>query len=144
MGKDFADPLSPEGWFSTGHESGMHVWALLPAAALIVLKEIAKSHHVVLIPRLLFEEEWRTRFEKEVDIWIKFSTGDVWPHSAFEPLIIGLSFPMRRSYPWMVRLERTKVVERGRELSSLSKESHLRVRDYLCKLWESPWEIPSL
>jgi hypothetical protein len=72
MGKDYAPPLTPEGWFDRGHLPGVHVWAPPPAAALIALKELARSRHkrpfevshVVLIPRLLWDEEWRNRLEK--------------------------------------------------------------------------------
>jgi len=33
--------------------------------------------HVVLIPRLLWDEEWRNRFEKEVDIWFILHNGSL-------------------------------------------------------------------
>ena len=43
-GEDFSPPLDPKGWFTTGHDASLHVWALPPAAAFVALKEIAKSH----------------------------------------------------------------------------------------------------
>ena len=133
MGNDYTVPLDPLGWFTKAHNPGIHIWVPPPAATLVALKELAKSRHkrpyfvthVILVQRLLYEEEWRTRFEKEVDFWFVLHPGAVWPHSAFEPLIVGISFPMYRSYPWLVRLERTKVVERGRQLSALSKDCHI-------------------
>ena len=74
----------------------------LPGAAIIALKELAWSHHkrpskvtnVVIIPRLLWEEEWRSWFEKEVDFWFILHNGAVWPHSAFKPLLVGILFPI--------------------------------------------------
>jgi hypothetical protein len=68
MGKDFAPPLSPEGWFVHGHFPGVHLWTPPPVAALIALKELSRSRHkcpsevthVVMIPRLLWDEEWRS------------------------------------------------------------------------------------
>jgi hypothetical protein len=76
MGQDYAPPLTPEGWFERGHLPGVHVWAPPPAAALISLRELARSRHkhpfevshVVLILRLLWDEEWCNRFKKEVDV----------------------------------------------------------------------------
>eukprot|EP00956_Cyclotella_meneghiniana_P007545 scaffold10186_cov44-Cyclotella_meneghiniana.AAC.5 len=73
--------------------------------------------HVVLVPRILYWEEWQSRFEKEMDIW---------------------------SYPWLLRLESEKVFEIGRALSKLSKESHVRVGDYLCQLWSEPRALPEV
>ena len=75
---------------------------------LIALKELAKVLHKrpelvthgILIPRLLYQEEWRKRFEKEVDIWFPLTPGEVWPISAYEPLMIGISFHLYRSCQW--------------------------------------------
>ena len=152
MGDDYHGPLSPEGWFWDGHMPGVHVWTPPPAAALIALKQLSRSKlkrrhdvtHVVLIPRLLYWEEWQSRFEKEMDIWFVMHTGDVWPHFAHEPLLVGIAFPMYRSYPWVIKLESEKVVEIGRALSALSKQSHLRVGNYLRQLWSSPRELPEV
>ena len=147
MGSDYSPPVAPVDWFRKMHLPGVHVLAPPPAAALAALKEVAKARHkrpqyvthVIIIPRLLYQEEWRSRFQKEVDLWFTLSTGTVWPHSAYEPLLVGISFPLRRSRPWLLRLERDKVVAVGRALSEMSKESHLRVGDYLRKLWRDPW-----
>ena len=130
----------------------MHVWAPPPAAALEALKQLARSRlkrpglvtHVVLIQRLLYQEEWRRRFEREVDFWFTLAPGDVWPHSAFEPLLVGIYFPISRTYPWLVRQQHNQVVEAGRQLSQMSKESHLQVGNYLRKLWASPRPVPGV
>jgi hypothetical protein len=152
MQGDYSGPLSPEGWFWDGHLPGIHIWAPPPAAALIALKQLSRSRqkrrheltHVVLIPRILYWEEWQTRFEKEVDIWFMLHPGTVWPHFAHEPLVVGLSFPMHRSYPWLLRMESEKVVEIGRSLSALSKTSNIRVGHYLRQLWSNPRELPEV
>lgn len=147
MKEDFITPLTPADWFTTGHLPGIHIWAPPPAAALVALKELAKarhkrpysSTHVILIPRLLYQEEWRKGFEKEVDVWFAMEPGGTaWPYSCFEPLIVGIAFPLYRTYPWLIRIDRDKVVEFGRTLCQMSKESHLQVRDHLCKLWCDP------
>jgi hypothetical protein len=148
----YSGPLSPEGWFWDGHLPGVHIWAPPPAAALIALKQLSRSKqkrrheltHVVLIPRILYWEEWQTRFEKEVDIWFVMSSGTVWPRFAHEPLVVGISFPMYRSYPWLLRMESEKVVEIGRALSALSKMSHVRVGHYLRQLWSQPRDLPEV
>ena len=66
MGKDFVPPLTPTGWFEEGHQPGVHLWTPPPGAALIALMELAMSQHkcpldvthVVMIFRLLWDEEW--------------------------------------------------------------------------------------
>ena len=52
MGKDFSSPLTPVEWFYEAHRPGFHLWAPPPAAALIALKQIARSwqkrpHYVI-------------------------------------------------------------------------------------------------
>jgi hypothetical protein len=146
MGDDYSRPVSPIEWFLEMQRPGVHIVAPPPAAGLITLKEVARGRHkrpphvtyVLLIPRLLYQEEWRSRFQKEVDIWFPLQTGEFWPHNAYEPLMVGISFPLFRSRPWLLRMERDKVVEIGRALSALSKESNLRVGDYLRELWRDP------
>jgi hypothetical protein len=150
MGTDYTPPLSPEGWFEGEHlPAGVHLWVPPPGAELIALKELARSWHkrpskvthAVMIPRLLWEEEWRSHFEKEVDFWFILYNGSVWPHFAFEPLSVGIFFPIlppSRSFLWQVKQEWTQVVELGRALSQMSKSGDLRVGDYLRKLWRAP------
>jgi hypothetical protein len=84
--------------------------------------------HLVLIPRLLWDDEWHTGFEKEVDFWFILHKGSIWPHSAFEPLMVGILFPIlspSSSYPWQVKQEWKRVVDLGRALSEMSKMSDL-------------------
>ena len=113
MGKDFTPPLEPVELFWEAHRPGIHLWAPPPAAALVALHQLARSRHkrphavthVFVCQRLLWQEEWRRRFEKEMDFWFVLNTGTDWPHHLFEPLIVGISFPMRNSnhWPWLVR-----------------------------------------
>ena len=149
MGTDFSSPLTPEGWFEEGLEPGVHVWAPPPAATLSALRQLALSHqlrpytttHVVLVPRLLYEEEWRGRFQKEVDLWFVMHAGTVWPHSCFEPLMVGIRFPFSRSFPWEVKQDRERMVELGSALSKVSKTCHVRLGDHLRELWLHPREF---
>ena len=79
--------------------------------------------------------------KKEVDVWFILHNGSLWPHSAFEPLMVGISFPLlppSSPYPWQVKQERKRVVDLGRTLSQMSKSGDLRVGDYLRQLWVSP------
>lgn len=156
MGSQYSPPLEPAAWYWEGHRPGVHIWAPAPAAALEALKQLSNSRlkrmsaqtHVFICPRLLYQEEWRRAFEKEFDIWFTLwpvsGSESAWTNSCFEPLLIGLSFPLNRTYPWLVRQERQKVVEIGRSLSALSQLSHLQVRDYLRKLWSCPRSLPSV
>ena len=154
MEEDYRPPLGPEGWFVEGHRPGVHLWAPPPSAALIALEELAESRlkrfhnvtHVFICPRLCFYEEWRSRFQKEVDFWIFLEPGQFWPHDMYEPLVVGISFPLRRrdSGPWLVRQNREAVVEMGRALHELSKASHVQVGRYLRELWRDPWSLSKL
>ena len=95
----------------------------------------------MIVPRLLYQEEWRGRFEKEVDCWFVLHHGITWPNSAFEPLMVGIRFPLSRSYPWAVKQDGERVVGLGRTLSKASETCHVRVGDYLRKLWRMPWPV---
>ena len=116
MGINYTPPLSSEGWFEARHQPGVHLWTPPPGAALISLKELASrsrhkrpskvTHVVILIPRLLWEEEWWSCFKKEVDLWFLLHNGSIWPHFAFKPLLVGISSPIlppSSSYPWQVK-----------------------------------------
>ena len=101
------------------------------------LKRPAITTHVVLLPRLLYQEEWRSRFEKLDDFWFIMHRGSVWPHSYFEPLIIGICFPLSRSYPWELKQHRERMVGLCRTMSKVSQTFNIRVRDHLRKLWRN-------
>jgi hypothetical protein len=83
---------------------------------------------VVMIPRLLWDEEWQSHIEKEVDFWLILHSGSLWPHSAFEPLLVGISFPIlppSSPLPWQVKQEWTRMVDLGCALSQMLKSSDL-------------------
>ena len=92
------------------------------------LKQLARSHlkrqfdvsHSVSIQCLLDQEERRRRFEKEIDFWFVLKPETLWPHSVFEPLLVGISFKLSRTYPWLGRQQQDQVVEVGRRLSEMS------------------------
>jgi len=152
IGKDFTPLMEPVEWFWEAHCPGIHLRAHPPAAALVTLYQLARSRHtrphavthLFVCQRLLWQEEWRRRFEKEMNLWLISNTGIDWPRHLFEPLIVGISFPMRNSNhrPWLVRQKREEVVESGRALTQLSKACHLSIRNYLRKLWAHPWDLP--
>ncbi len=146
MDKDYAPQLTPKDRFEHGHQPGIHIWTLPLAAVLFALKKLARSchkqpsqvTHVVLIPLLLWDKVWRSCFEKEVDIWFILHNGFIWPNSAFEPLMVGISYPIispSSSCPWQVKQERKRVVDMGRALSKISKMSDFQVWHYLRELW---------
>ena len=110
MGSDYAPPLETRGWFWEGHKPGVHIWSPPPAGALVALNQLLLARqnrpmagtHVFVCQRLQWQEEWRKRFEKEVDLWFILHTGTFSPHDMFEPLLIGISFPLSRNHPWLV------------------------------------------
>ena len=146
MDEDYSSPLDPVGWFEEGHQAGVHIWSPPPAAALIALRSLARSRqkrpyttsHIVIIPRLLYQEEWRARFEKEVDLWFVFHHGTIWPHFTLEPLMFGIRFPLFRSYPWELKQDRDRMVELGRTLSKVSQTCNVQLGHHLRELWRNP------
>jgi hypothetical protein len=152
MGEDFTPLLDPAGWFEEGHRPGVHIWALPPAVGLIVLKKMERSclkrrcttAHVVLIPRLLYQEEWHSHFEKAVNLWFPLSCGNVLPASNCKPLMIGIHFSFSRSYPWEVKQECKRMVEHGRALLQMSKSCHFQVGNYLRQLWSNPRKFQAM
>jgi hypothetical protein len=146
MRDDYKPPATPIEWFLEAQKPGENIIAPPDVAALHALKEIARGWHkrprdvtyVILIPRVLYQEEWRSRFQKEIDVWFPLLPGEFWPRTAHEPLMVGISFPLYRTRPWLLRMERDKVVGVGRRLYQMSKESNLQVRDHLRKLWRNP------
>ncbi len=106
MEDDYSSPAKPLELSHDVQKPGIHVLASPPAAAaLIVLKKVAKAHHkqprdmtyVTLIPRLVSQEVRRSCFQKKVDLWFSLSTEKFWPHSAFELILVGISFPLHRT-----------------------------------------------
>ena len=142
----WVEPLTPEGWFTEGHRPGVHVWVPPPAAARHALEELSRAKtkrpwataHVVLIPRVLYLEEWRRRFHKEVDFWFYLPTGDCWPHSVFEPLVVTISFPLRREEPWQVRRS-AAVVALQNTVQGMCQRGDMGFGDRLRQLWSDPW-----
>ena len=146
MGRDYLGPLEPKGWFTVGHRPGKHLWAPPPGAALLVLEEIAQAKlkrpheltHVFLCQRLLYHEEWRRRFEKEFDFWMIIESNPFWPNLCCEPLIVGISFPLRSKHPWKVR-RLPQVVELGKSLQTMFSNGDLGGWNILREFWLDPW-----
>ena len=144
-------PLTPAGWFSEGHRPGVHLWTPAPAGALIALEEIAQAKlkrpeqvcHVFLCQRLLYYEEWKRRFEKEMDFWMLIPTNDFWPVHCFEPLVLGISFPLRSTKPWKLRRV-TTVVELGKTLQKMFENGELGAGNILRQFWAQPWRFCGL
>ena len=130
---DYSPPLTTDEWYTRGHLPRVHLWAPPPAGALIALEEIAQSKlkrpfevtHVFVCPRLLYFEEWRRRFNKEMDVWLLIDpVSSLWPHQSCEPLVFGISFPLRSRKPWKLR-RIPQVVDLGRELQEMFKDGSI-------------------
>ena len=108
--------LQPFDWFHTGHHILHAVWTPPPAAAEVALEQLAAaihkrphSQHVVLIPRL-FCPAWQKLLAKLCDIIFLVPLGsDIWPSSHFEPLLIGIYFPLSHHRPW--RFQNTPLLD---------------------------------
>jgi hypothetical protein len=132
--------LQPFDWFNSGHTAGRNVWCPPPAAADVALEQLAiaihkrpKTQHLVLIPRLL-SATWRRLLEKPCDIIFTVPLGsDVWPSHHFEPLIVGIYFPLTRHRPWRLR-DTALLDDVASQLSNLPRDAFNWGGDILRKL----------
>jgi hypothetical protein len=100
--------LTPEEWFEPRSVAIPCVCTPPPAAADAALDQLGKwihmrpldTTHIAIIPRLM-TSRWRKSLGKNCDLVFTIPVGsDLWPHTQFEPLIVGLSFPLIRYKPW--------------------------------------------
>jgi len=113
--------LTPEQWFTSGHQEERCVWTPAPAAADAALEQLAKARHkrpqhthLVIIPRLM-TARWRKFMSKICDLIFTVPIGsDIWIDSQFEPLVVGLCLPLSRHPPW--RLKGTALLDRVERL----------------------------
>jgi hypothetical protein len=157
-----SDPLTPEGWFMSGH--GVHdgvynvegqwvpspssttvlLWAPAPAAASVAVDELSLSRfkrahllHVFVCPRLL-THMWRKKLFKVADLVLELPPGpcSVWPDHMHEPLLLALVLPFISFPPWQLR-NTTPVLDMARSVRTLwdSLDQHVRVvLRQLCEL----------
>jgi len=94
-------------WFNAGHHPGCRVWQPPPVAADAALEQIAVSfhkrpliQHIILIP-CLFTATWRKLLGNICDLFFSVPLeASIWPNLHFEPLVVGLYFPLIRHKPW--------------------------------------------
>ena len=56
-----------------------------------------------------------------------------WSANLFEPLVLGISFPHLRSYPFQLK-SNYKMLSMGREVQKMLRTPHVDKRDILCEL----------
>ena len=122
-------------------EQGFFVWESAPVTAIAMVEELRKSrhkrqksHHIVLIPRLM-QPEWRKALHKAADLVVLLPVGhSAWPAEMYEPLTVAFVFPFLSHRPWQLRRS-PYLLEMGRELSRVWREDCSRERPILRKLW---------
>ena len=159
--------LEPIDWFRRGHdwlggsihedglwrpniEAGIFVWSPPPTAADLALEELRKarlkrhnSTHIVICP-LLMSPMWKRQLHKVADLVFYVPAGcSFWPESMFEPLLIGIVFPMFRLCPWQFK-GTPKMLAMGRQLSKVWKTKRVDEGNLLRKLCEECWRMDSL
>jgi hypothetical protein len=159
-GTDRLEWLTPEGWYTRGHdlveekwelnvddfklptfEAGFYVWEAAPVAAIAMIEELRKarhkrqlSHHLVLIPRLM-QPEWRKALYKAADLVVMLPVGhDCWPEDMYEPLTIAFVFPFIHHRPWQLRGS-PYLLEMGRKLSCVWGNNSAGEGSLLRELW---------
>ena len=157
---DTLEWLSPEGWFTRGHDlvedewevnvdgmqlptfrPGFFVWESAPVTALAMIEELRKarhkrqaSHHIIIIPRIM-QPEWRKPLYKAADVVMTLPVGHFgWPKDMYEPLTLAFVFPFVPHSPWQLRGS-PHLLEVGRELSALWRDNDSGEGPILRKFW---------
>lgn len=103
--------MTPCDWYRSRRDSCPLVWCPAPAAADACLDQLGKcihmrphqTTHVVIIPRLM-TSRWRKTLGKICDLVLTVPLGvEFWPLTHFEPIIVGIAFPLSRHKPWRLR-----------------------------------------
>ena len=141
--------LSPEGWFDDAHGFGTYVWARPPAAADVVVEQLAQARqkrpnvmHLVLVPRLM-TAYWRKHMSRATDFYFRLEDQELWPlKTHHEPLLVFIALPFRS---WEPRFrERAELLDRlawlllGPGVSEIHTRRH---RSSLRKLLGEAWKL---
>jgi len=138
--------LSPEGWYTRGHDhighykdekgftrlktkKGIFVWSPPPAAAEVAIEELRKarlkrrdSTHLVIVPKLM-TPLWLKQMHKACDFVVPIKpTHPFWPAKMFEPFMLGIAFPFIPHRPWQLR-RTPKLLSVAREVYKV-QEAH--------------------
>jgi hypothetical protein len=141
------ETLSPEGWFSKGHEDGHFIWAPPPVVADVVLEQMCESvlirpwnAHVFLCPAHM-TYKWRKQLRKVSDLVVTVPVGGkLWPSRLHEPLVIALTCPLLSYSPW--RAKRSKRLVGGQSpLPKVWSKDWATEGNILRELWVH--EVPS-
>ena len=157
-GKKSVEVLTPEGWFTRGHDhhgagrrnidgywmpeykTGIFIWEPPPGVARFAVEQLRQarmkrqnSTHVLLIPRLM-TPEWRRNVIKAADLLFEVPVGHpAWPMAMHEPLTVAVVFPYLSRRPWELR-KTGLLVELGGKLRSVLKEDPGAGRNLLSEL----------
>jgi hypothetical protein len=107
---DGANFLEPSQWPKIHENHGTYVWSPPPAAAPAALEWLDESVHkrptsvhVIVIPRLL-TALWRKQLGNITDLMLTVPLGcPAWQADNLEPLILAISLPLSKSFPWRFR-----------------------------------------
>ena len=138
--------LTPEGWYTDGHQDGHFIWAPPPAVADAVLEQLCESvlsrpwnAHLFICPAHM-TYKWRKQLRKVSDLVVTIGVGgDLWPNRLHEPLVLALICPLLAYSPW--RVKRTGGLARGQnKLPQVWSKDWKVEGDILRKLWTQ--EVP--
>jgi hypothetical protein len=107
---DGANFLEPSQWPKIHENHGTYVWSPPPAAAPAALEWLDESVHkrptsvhVIVIPWLL-TALWRKQLGNITDLMLTVPLGcPAWQADNLEPLILAISLPLSKSFPWRFR-----------------------------------------
>lgn len=118
-----AEILSTRDWFHSVHQGKNAVWCPPPAAAAAALQELCEVRHTrpwhahVFVCPALMTVTFRKQLGKVADILFTVPVGtNIWPSHMYEPVFVGIVFPLPNRFPWTLR--NTKLMADARETLS--------------------------
>ena len=107
---------------------------------------IKRTHlnHIIVCPRL-FTHRWRKRLQRLADVSFELPPGryPFWPHSAHEPLILGIVLRFSLQSPWQAK-QSPLLLELDRSLQGMRKSEVRNEWSILCQLCQLPGVLDSL
>jgi hypothetical protein len=140
--------LTTERWFELHVLRKAYIWCPAPAAAKRAISCLGQtilkrpsSLHVIVVPRLMTALGRKVAGKlADVILTLPTTSNELWPKICHEPLIMCISFPLSREYPW--RLKGSPLsVELESRVPGLWQAGDGDERDYLRKCIREAWRL---
>ena len=98
--------LTPDDWYTVGHQLGNFIWTSAPASAEVVVEQLGRarlkrpeSFHIIIVPWVM-TGRWRRHLTRGTECYLKLDWAEVWDiETQFEPLLMFVCLPYRSHSP---------------------------------------------